>query len=55
MLEENKEQALTYDPTNPKALDYFVGQVMKKTRGKANPSITSKLMKEKLDNLKNEK
>ena len=54
VLEENKEQALTYDPSNPKALDYFVGQVMKKTRGKANPSITSKLMKEKLDNLKNE-
>ena len=54
VLEENKEQALTYDPSNPKALDYFVGQVMKKTRGKANPSITSKIMKEKLDNLKNE-
>ena len=55
VLEENKEQALTYDPTNPKALDYFVGQVMKKTRGKANPSITSNLMKEKLDKLKSEK
>ena len=54
VLDENKEQALTYDKTNPKALDYFVGQVMKKTRGKANPSIANRLMKEKLDNLKNE-
>ena len=35
-----------------KALDYFIGQVMKKTRGKANPTIAYNMMKEKLDNLK---
>ena len=52
VLAENPQAIETYDPENPKALDYFIGQVMKKTRGKANPSIAYKMMKEKLDNLK---
>ena len=52
VLEENSKAIETYDPENPKALDFFIGQVMKKTRGKANPSIAYKMMKEKLDNLK---
>ena len=30
--------------------DYFVGQVMKETKGKANPSITKEILKNKLDN-----
>ena len=51
VLSENSKQAKDYDPSNPKALDYFIGQIMKKTRGKANPSIASKIMKEKLDNM----
>lgn len=51
VLSENQKQALDYDPSNPKALDYFIGQIMKKTRGKANPGIASKIMKEKLDNM----
>ena len=51
VLNENQKQALDYDPSNPKALDYFIGQIMKKTRGKANPGIASKIMKEKLDNM----
>ena len=34
---------------NPKLFDYFVGQVMKKTRGKANPAMTAKLLKQELD------
>ena len=50
VLEENPDQAKAYDPENPRLLDYFIGQIMKKTRGKANPSIAAKLMKEKLDN-----
>ena len=52
VLNENASAIETYDPTNSKALDYFVGQVMKKTRGKANPTIAYNMMKEKLDNLK---
>ena len=52
VLAENPKAIETYDPENPKALDYFIGQVMKKTRGKANPGMAYKMMKEKLDNLK---
>ena len=28
--------------------DFFVGQVMKQTRGKANPSVTAKIIKEEI-------
>ena len=30
-------------------LDFFIGQVMKQTRGQANPSMTSKIIKEEID------
>ncbi len=33
---------------NEKAIGYLVGQVMKKSQGKANPSLTQKLIKERL-------
>jgi aspartyl-tRNA(Asn)/glutamyl-tRNA(Gln) amidotransferase subunit B len=52
VLSENPQAVESYDPANPKALDYFIGQVMKKTRGKANPTMAYNMMKEKLDNLK---
>lgn len=52
VISENPNVVESYDPSNPKALDYFIGQVMKKTRGKANPTIAYNMMKEKLDNLK---
>lgn len=52
VLEENPKAVESYDPANPKALDFFIGQVMRKTRGKANPTIAYNMMKEKLDNLK---
>ena len=32
-----------------RVFDFFIGQIMKKTRGKANPVITSKVLKEELD------
>ena len=34
-----------------KVFDYFIGQIMKKTRGRANPVVTSKILKEELDKL----
>jgi aspartyl-tRNA(Asn)/glutamyl-tRNA(Gln) amidotransferase subunit B len=52
VISENPKVVESYDPANPKALDFFIGQVMKKTRGKANPTIAYNMMKEKLDNLK---
>lgn len=52
VIAENPNVVESYDPANPKALDYFIGQVMKKTRGKANPTMAYNMMKEKLDSLK---
>ena len=52
VLNENPSQIEAYKNGKTNMFDFFVGQVMKKTRGKANPSIAYKMMKEKLDNLK---
>ena len=48
VLKEHEEQAKEYNPERPKMLDFFVGQVMKKTRGKANPSLTMNILREEL-------
>ena len=48
VLDENPRPIEAYK-TQPRLLDYFVGQMMKKTRGKANPALTSQLLKQELD------
>lgn len=48
VIKENQTQLEAYQK-NPKLFDYFVGQVMKKTRGKANPSLASKILHKELD------
>lgn len=48
VLKENDEQARDYNPEKTRMIDFFVGQVMKKTRGKANPSKTMEILKEEL-------
>ena len=48
VLKENDEQARSYNPEKTRMIDFFVGQVMKKTRGKANPSKTMEILKEEL-------
>ena len=45
---ENQSQLEAYKQ-NPKLFDYFIGQVMKKSRGKANPAMTAKVLKQELD------
>lgn len=40
VLKENDDQAREYNPEKTRMIDFFVGQVMKKTRGKANPAKT---------------
>ena len=47
VIEENPTQLEAYQQ-NPKLFDYFVGQVMKKTRGKANPALTAKILQREL-------
>ena len=48
VIEENMETAKTYDPEKGRMIDFFVGQLMKKTRGKANPAMAVKMFKEEL-------
>ena len=46
----NENINLVDDYKNGKRVfDFFIGQTMKKTRGRANPVITSKILKEELD------
>lgn len=48
IIEENPSQVEQYKSGKDNLFDYFVGQVMKNTRGKANPVITKEILKDKL-------
>ena len=48
VIEENPTQVEAYK-NNPKLFDYFIGQTMKKTRGKAAPALTAKILKIELE------
>ncbi len=45
VLEENPEQLAQYRAGKEKLFGYFVGQVMKKTKGKANPKLVNERLK----------
>ncbi len=49
LIEEFPQSVQDYKAGNTKALSFFIGQLMKKTQGKANAQIASKLIKEMLD------
>ena len=49
IIEKNPKQFETLNE-KPKLMGWFVGQVMKETNGKANPSIVNKLLSKKLNN-----
>ena len=48
VLLQNPEQAKNFKEGNHKVIGWFVGQVMKKTQGKANPQLVNELIKQKL-------
>jgi len=48
ILKENPRVVEDYKKGKEKALGYLVGQVMKETKGRANPQIVNKLLKEEL-------
>lgn len=48
ILTKNRPQVETYRAGNEKVLGYFVGEVMKATKGKANPDIVNRVLKKKL-------
>ena len=49
VITENEGQVQQYLDGKDKVLGFFVGQVMKKTGGKANPQQVNQIVKEKLD------
>ncbi len=54
VLEENEKTAGDYRAGKERALGFLVGQVMKATRGKANPQVVNKLLVEALGGKKDE-
>ena len=50
ILADNQVQVEQYHNGKDNLFDYFVGQVMKITKGKANPSLTKELLKKELAN-----
>ena len=48
VLEKNADKVAEYKAGKEKLFGFFVGQVMKASRGKANPQIVNKILKEKL-------
>jgi aspartyl-tRNA(Asn)/glutamyl-tRNA(Gln) amidotransferase subunit B len=48
VIQENPQSVEDYRNGKEKALGFLVGQVMKHTKGKANPQLVNKLLKGKL-------
>ena len=50
VISSNPEQVQLYKGGKDKLFGFFVGQVMKETKGRANPQLLNKLLKDALDN-----
>jgi len=50
---ENKAQVQQYLSGKEQVMGFLVGQTMRRMKGKANPAVLNRLMKEKLDAMKN--
>jgi len=48
IIKENPEEAKAYRDGKTKLFSFFMGQVMKKTRGKADPKVVTPMLKSKL-------
>ena len=49
-IADNQPQVEQYRQGNPKVIQFLVGQIMKLSKGKANPQMVVELLKQKLDN-----
>jgi len=49
VIEDNPKMVEQYLGGKDKLLGFFVGQAMKKTKGKANPKILNDILKQKLN------
>ena len=52
VLRSNPDEVQRYLGGKDKLFGFFVGETMKKTRGKANPKMLNELMRQKLENLR---
>ena len=50
ILDNNLDNVNKYKSGRTNVLDFFVGQVMKQTRGQANPELTRSILTEELSN-----
>ena len=50
IISEHPDQVSAYKGGKDKLFGFFVGQIMKATQGKANPTSANKILKDKLDN-----
>ena len=48
IIEKNSEQVSEYRSGKEKVFGFFVGQVMKETKGNANPKLVNELLKKLL-------
>lgn len=53
IINSNMKQVEEYLSGKDKVLGFFVGQIMKETKGKANPGIVNELLKKKLESKRN--
>jgi aspartyl-tRNA(Asn)/glutamyl-tRNA(Gln) amidotransferase subunit B len=49
VLQNNPDKIAAYKEGKTKLFGFFVGEVMKKTQGKANPKVVNEILKKKLD------
>ena len=52
ILEKNSNEVKQYIDGKEKVFGFFVGQVMRETKGKANPKVVNEILREKLNSLK---
>ena len=50
VINNNPEEVKAFKNGKTKLLGFFVGQIMKKTKGKADPKLVNKLIADKLSN-----
>lgn len=49
VLSENEQKVIDYKSGKDKLFGFFVGQIMKESKGQANPSVVNELLKKKLN------
>ena len=49
VLSENQDKVIEFKSGKDKLFGFFVGQVMRKSEGKANPQLVNQLLRQKLE------